>query len=41
MESLVDIDDKTVYEFTGNPSPAFIERIMDILLSKEIGPAFQ
>jgi replication factor C subunit 3/5 len=41
MGSSTDINAQTVYEFTGNPSPAFLEKVMDILLNEDIGKAYQ
>lgn len=33
MESDAEIDALTVYDFTGSPSPAFLSKVMDILLN--------
>ena len=36
-----EIDEETVYSFTGNPSPATLSSYMEILLNKDIKTAFQ
>lgn len=41
MDSVVEIDAQIVYDFTGSPSPAFLDKIMDILLNESIETAYQ
>lgn len=36
IETASDIDASTVYDFTGSPSPGFLNKIMDILLNETI-----
>ena len=31
--NIIEVNSKTVYEFTGSPSPAFIGEVMDVLLN--------
>ena len=40
MESHSQIDAQSIYEFTGNPSPNFLQKVLDILLNKEVSHAF-
>jgi hypothetical protein len=35
------IEAQTVYDFTGNPSPQFLNDIMDILLNESVEVAFK
>lgn len=41
MDSASDINAQAVYDFTGSPSPAFLGKIMDILLNESIETAHQ
>lgn len=41
MENIVEITAKTVYDFTGSPSPAFIDSLMDTLLNEDIASSFR
>ena len=34
MESAKKIDAQTIYEFTGNPSPNFLQKVLDALLNE-------
>jgi len=40
MENVVEISAKTVYDFTGSPSPDFIDKVLDILLNENIAEAY-
>ena len=41
MPTVVEVNARTVYEFTGSPSPDFIDRVMDTLLNENVENAFQ
>jgi len=41
MPTVVEVNARTVYEFTGSPSPDFIDRVMDTLLNENVEKAFQ
>ena len=41
MDQIVEITASTVYEFTGSPSPALLDDIMDVLLNKSLEEAFK
>jgi replication factor C subunit 3/5 len=41
MEGVVELDAKAVYDFTGSPSPAFLDKTMDILLNEAIDQSFR
>ena len=40
MDHVAEISDQTVYDFTGNPSPAFLQGIMDTLLNDNVSEAY-
>ena len=40
MENVVEITAKTVYDFTGSPSPDFLDKVLDILLNENIAEAY-
>ena len=40
MEQIVEITAKTVYDFTGSPSPDFLDKVLDIFLNENIAKAF-
>lgn len=41
MMPTVEVNARTVYEFTGSPSPDFIDKVMDTLLNEEVEKGFQ
>jgi len=40
MDHPIEISDQIVYDFTGNPSPTFLEGIMDTLLNEKVSDAY-
>ena len=40
MENVIEITGKVVYDFTGSPSPDFLDKVLDILLNENIAEAY-
>lgn len=40
IDTITEVDAGTVYDFTGSPSPQFLEKVMDAMLNDSIESAF-